>query len=180
MSRAPSSRYVAVYCSSGILSSMVPANRKDQMRARATRPASFEDSVSEFREFLRKNDYPEKVAWVEPGDVLLSGFRLIYVRVPIPRTNEQHVRQLFDLSQSSYIGILFGTICAIKDTTYANAWMPRDAGEAERRLMSDGLKMSAKTGIGRIPGETVRSLLRWSYLRLKLWRRQRQKDQLFC
>jgi hypothetical protein len=142
--------------------------------------ASFEDSFLEFREFLRKNDYPEKVAWVEPGDVLLSGRRLIYVRAPVPETNEQHVRQLYDLSQSSHTGILFETICAIKDTTYAYAWMPRDAAEAGRRLMGDGLKMSAKTGLGKVPGKAVQSRLWWTYLLWALRGRQQNKNQLFC
>ena len=141
---------------------------------------SFEDSLSEFREFLQKNDYPEKVEWVEPGDVLLSGRRLIYVRVPVPEMNEQRVRQQFDLSQGSHRGILFGTICAIGDTTYAYAWMPRDAAEAERSLMSNGLKMSAKTGLGKVPGKAVHNRLWWTYLQWALGGEQQNKNQLFC
>ena len=141
--------------------------------------ASFEDSLSEFREFLRKNDYPENVAWVEPGDVLLSGRRLIYIRVPVPKTNEQNVRQLLNLSESGHKGILFETICAIKDTTYAFAWMPRDAGEAKRRLMGDGLKMSANTEPDRVPGKAVHSRLWWRYLQWTLRERQQNKDFLF-
>ena len=141
---------------------------------------TFEDSISEFRAFLRKNGYLEKVAWVEPEDVLLSGRRLIYIREPVPETNEQHVRQLLALSQSSHRGILFETICAIRDTTYAFAWTPRDAAEAGRRLMGDGLKMSATTGLGKVPGKVVRSRLRWKYLQWALRRKQRNKNQLFC
>jgi hypothetical protein len=142
--------------------------------------ASFEDSILEFREFLGKNDYPEKVAWLEPRDVLLSGRRLIYVRAPVPETNEQRVRQLFDLSQSNHSGILFETICAIMDTTYAYAWMPSDAAEARHRLMGDGLKMSVKTGLGKVPGKAVHSRLWWTYLQLALRGKQQNKDQLFC
>jgi hypothetical protein len=142
--------------------------------------SSFEDSLSEFREFLQKNDYPEKLAWVEPGDVLLSGRRLIYVRVPVPEINEQRVRRQFDLSQNSHKGILFGTICAIEDTTYAYVWMPHDATEAERNLMSDGLKMSAKTGLGKVPGRAVHSRLWWAYLQWALSGTQQDKNQLFC
>jgi hypothetical protein len=141
---------------------------------------SFEDSLLEFREFLQRNAYPGKVTWVEPDDVLLSGRRLIYVRASVPRTNEEHVRQLFDLSRTRNTGILFETICAVEDTTYAYAWAPSDAVEAGRRLMSNGLKMSAKTGLGKVPGKAVRSRLRWAYLRWALKGRQRNKGELFC
>jgi hypothetical protein len=142
--------------------------------------SSFDESLVKFRQFLNKNDYPQKVVWVTPQDILLSGGRLIYVKVPVPETNEKHTRQMFALSLNSQRGILFGTICEIEDTTFAYAWLPSDAAEAKRSLMDNALKMSVRIGASKVPGETVRSLLRWSYLRLKLWRRQRQRNQMFC
>jgi hypothetical protein len=142
--------------------------------------ANFEESLSEFREFLRKNDYPEKVIWVEPEDILLSGHRFLYVRAPVPEINEQHVRQLYDVSQGNKTGILFETICAVKDATYAFAWMPRDATEAEYRLMGDSLKMSAKAGLGKVLGKVVHSRLCWRYLQWTLRRKQQNKNLLFC
>ena len=141
---------------------------------------SFENSLSEFREFLRKTNYPEKIAWVEPGDVLLSGRRLLYVHIPVPDAKPQRVRHLFELSQSSSTGILFEALCAIEETTYTFAWIPKDADEAQRRLMGRGLKVSAKTGISKVPGKAIGSRLWWTYLQWALRGRQQNKNQLFC
>jgi hypothetical protein len=142
--------------------------------------SNFEASVAEFRQFLADNHYPSDVTWVQPEDVLLSGRRLIYVRAPVSAKREQEVRELFDLSQSSHNGIVFGTICFGKDTTYAYAWMPSDALEAQRALTaSDTVKMSAKTGISKVPGAPISSVVLWTYLKLRLNRKQFQKAQLF-
>jgi hypothetical protein len=141
--------------------------------------SSLEESIQEFRQFLDKFDYPQKVVWITPRDVLFTDSLFIYIKVPVPTNNEKQVRQLFDLSQATRRGILFGTICAIEDTTYAYAWVPGDAGEEERRMMNSGLKMSVPAGDFKRHGEIVRSLLRWSYLQLKLRNRQNQKNFLF-
>jgi len=141
--------------------------------------SGFDKSLLEFRQFLGKNGYPEKVVWVTARDILLSGRRLIYVKVPVPDSNENEVRQLFDAGASEEWGILLDTICETKDATYANAWSPRNADEAERNLMHKGVKMSVRTREAKVPGEAVRSSLRWLYLRLKLRGKQQAKHLLF-
>ncbi len=140
---------------------------------------SFDEWLVNFRQFLGKNGYPEKVAWVTARDILLSGRRLIYVKVPVPDSNENEVRQLFDAGASEEWGILLDTICDTKDATYAFAWSPRNAREAERNLMRKGVKMSAAPREARVPCEAVRSRLRWSYLQFKLRGKQQQKHLLF-
>lgn len=141
--------------------------------------SSFDDSLVEFREFLKKNDYPQRVEWVRPENILLSGRRVIYVKLPVSMGNEQQVRQLFEISRSNHKGILFGTICAANETTYAYAWSPSDEAEAERGLIGDGLKMSAKVGDSAVPCKTVRNPFRWALLRLILGQKQQFRSQLF-
>src|ERR1035438_932751 len=126
--------------------------------------SNFDEASVEFRQFLDRNGYPPKTVWVTPHDVLLSGDRLIYVRVPVPPANEEHARRMFDLSLVHQRGILFGTVFAIEDTTYAFAWEPDDAVEGEHSLMNNGLKMSARIGTSKVQGEIVQNALRWSYL----------------
>jgi hypothetical protein len=141
---------------------------------------AFDDCLSKFRDFLKANGYPEDVVWVEPEDVLLSGGRLIYVRVPVADTNERRVRRLCDLSRETNKGILFETICLTVNTTYAFAWVPSNEREADLRLMPNDLKMSAKTGLAKVPGHPVRNRFRWAYLRWALATQQAHRDQLFC
>lgn len=142
--------------------------------------SSFDESLVKFRRFLRENGYPEKVVWLMPKDVLLSGRRLIYVRVPIPRTNETLACELFALSVSQGRGVLFKTICTIEDTTYAFAWSPKDEDEAEQRQIGNGLKMSVVIKSSMVAGETVNNMLRWLYLRLRLRGKQMHRAELFC
>ena len=138
---------------------------------------TFEDRVSQFREFLEKNSYPQSLTWIEPHDLLLSGRRRIYVRVP-PTTNEERARQLFNLSQTSQKGILFGTVCATGDTTYASASVPRNDDEAQRSLIGVEFKMSAQTD--RVPCKAVQNRFAWAYLRWAPGRNQKDRNHLFC
>ncbi len=141
--------------------------------------SSFDEWLLNFRQFLGKNGCPEKIVWVTARDILLSGRRLIYVKVPVPESNENEVRQLFDAGASEEWGILLDTICETKHATYAFAWSPRNAREAERNLMPKGVKMSARTREGKVPCEVVRSRLRWLYLQWKFRGKQQQKQLLF-
>jgi hypothetical protein len=58
--------------------------------------ASFGATVARFQEFLGQNQYPENILWLMPGDVLLSGKRFVYVRIPISAANEMKVREIYD------------------------------------------------------------------------------------
>lgn len=44
----------------------------------------FGAAVERFQQFLRANNYSGNLVWVMPEDVLTTGKRFIYVRVPIP------------------------------------------------------------------------------------------------
>jgi hypothetical protein len=140
---------------------------------------TFEDSLAKFRDFLAKNNYPPNVVWVTPEDVLPNDHRVIYVKMPVSPTNERRVRELYDLSRNEKRGILFETICLTSETTYANAWMPKDVNAAVRNMMNNDLKLSIKTGMAKIPGKTVPSPLRWKYLRWKLRKNLNGSSALF-
>jgi len=140
---------------------------------------SFDESVTKYKQFLEEHGYSRDVVWVKPDDVLVSGGPVIYVKVPVSRSNEESVRTLFDLGMSQERGVLFDTLCDGDGITFSYAWVPRDDAEAEEYLMPKGLKLSAKTGASRIPGKAVGSHLRWSYLQLKYRGQQSRKEQMF-
>ena len=60
------------------------------------RGEDFGMAVARFEKFLGQNNYPENIVWVMPEDVLLSGKRFAYVRVPVPATNEMKTRCVYD------------------------------------------------------------------------------------
>ena len=52
--------------------------------------------MARFRAFLKANNYSENIVWVMPEDILLTGKRFLYVRVPIPADNERRIRRMYD------------------------------------------------------------------------------------
>ena len=108
--------------------------------------SGFGNWLVNFRQFVVEKGYPERVVWVTARDILLSGRPLIYVRFPVPDSNEDEVRQLFDSVASEKWGILLEAIGETEDTTIAYACSPRNASDAGRNLMYKGVKLSARIG----------------------------------
>jgi hypothetical protein len=121
----------------------------------STEPQTFEEAVSRFQEFLRKNGWSENLIWVEPTDLLLSGRGPIYVKLPVPAENLTHARERFTSGMSNGLGILFRTMCEVKNATCCYAWAPKDPTEQSYHLMGSGLKVSALTDKVRRSGKAV-------------------------
>ena len=141
--------------------------------------ASFEDSFAEFRQFLSANGYADQVIWLTPDDVILTGRRLVYLRVQSARTNEESARRLFQLGISKQTGVLWGALCEREGATYAYVWVPRDEREAETHLMAEGLKMSVRAESSRLQAKPIRNPFHWRYLRFRYRKEQKFKEQLF-
>jgi hypothetical protein len=142
---------------------------------------SFESTVTRFQEFLRQNQCSESILWLTPKDVLLSGKRSVYVRVPIPAANEMKTRNMYEESVANGRGLLMSTICEMEGSTCCYAWYPRRQDEEPHELwpLDGSVKLSAKTGTSRIRGKPVKSGLLWAFLKLQSRRKQGSKEFLF-
>ena len=118
-------------------------------------PQSFEEAVSQFQEFLRKNGWSTNLIWVEPTDLLLTGSPAIYVRLPVPAENLALAHKRFALGMSNGLGILFDTICELKNASCCFAWVPKNPTEQADHLMGRGLKLSAPADRSRRSGKAV-------------------------
>jgi hypothetical protein len=142
--------------------------------------SSFDESLARFHRFLEGNGYPREIVWLTAYDVIVTSKPFINIRVPShDHDNERHARELFELGTTERRGVLFDTVCDGGNITYCYAWVPLDSAEAERSLMSRGLKLSVKTGPGRIRAEVVKNWLQW--IILKIWYRKYRglRDELF-
>jgi hypothetical protein len=137
---------------------------------------NFEDAVTKFQDFLRANGYPGEVVWVQPDDVLLTGKRLVYVRVSVPNAREKIARQIYEEGMGRRRGVLFGTICELGGTTCSYVWAPESDDEAGRALMPVGMKMNTKND--KIRGVSVMSGVRWAYLRVRYSGKQVLRGEL--
>lgn len=142
--------------------------------------ANFGAAVERFQEFLRANDYSTKILWVMPQDVLVTGKRFIYVRVPIPSINELKARQMYEEGVAEGRGLLMTTVCRMSASTCCYIWFPNSTEEVPQGIWPrDGsLKLSAKDKSSSPASRPIISRVVW--MLLKLWHRKHQslKDSL--
>lgn len=142
---------------------------------------SFGATVARFQEFLGQNEYSKKILWLMPEDVLLSGKRFIYVRVPIPAANEMKARSMYDEGVAHGRGLLLSTVCEMDGSTCCYVWYPRRKEEEPQGAWPyDGsVKLSARIDPSKVPGKPVKSRLLWAFLKLRNRRKQNLRDLLF-
>jgi hypothetical protein len=141
----------------------------------------FGTTAVRFTKFLEQNKYPAKIVWLMPEDVLLSGRRFLYVRVPIPTTNETNARNIYDEAVRNGRGLLMFTICEMGASTCCCVWFPKGPEEEPQGLWSDGggVKFSARTEESRLMGKPVKSRLFWAFLKSQHRSKQSLKDFMF-
>jgi hypothetical protein len=142
---------------------------------------NFTDAVTQFQHFLSQNNYCDTIAWVMPADVLLTGKRYLYVRVPIPQGNERRACKLYDEGMAKGRGVLMSTICRMNRSTYCHVWFPKSDADVPAGIWpSDGgLKFSAISKSLQLAGRPVRDRGLWTLLNLWHWKNQELKNYLF-
>jgi hypothetical protein len=135
--------------------------------------ASFEEALTEFRGLLGRSRYSGEIVWVMPDDVLLTGRRIVYVRVPPAEENFAIARQTYEKGMARGSGVLFTTVCEMDSVVCCCAWSPERFEDGHQGLWTRGLKMSVKIEESRIPGKAVRSALWWRWLG---WRHRKKQS----
>jgi hypothetical protein len=138
---------------------------------------NFDEAVMKFGDFLKANRFPREIVWVQPEDVLLTGKRLVHVRVYSQETREKMARKTYEEGMPRRLGVLLGTICEMGSTTCSFVWAPESKDEAARALMPVGLKLRAS--LDKIRGIPVKSGLWWMYLKYRHRRKQGLREELF-
>ena len=151
--------------------------RKQEMRS-ATLP-DFDGALARFRAFLKQNNYSENVVWVMPEDILLTGKRFLYVRVPIPAENERRIRRMYDDGVEQGRGLVMGTVCRMNQSTYCYLWFPQAEDTPQGIWPTNGdLKLSANEKSSSLAGRPINDRILWMLLKLWHHRKQSLKDLL--
>lgn len=145
----------------------------------AAADSNFDKAQERFREFVVKCGYPRELIWIAPSDVLLTGRKLIYVKLPVPESNLLRARELFKLGMPRQLGVLFKAVCEIDGATCCYVWAPAEESESRYALMPRDLKMSARVEESKIPARSVRSQLQWHFLKILHRKKQAMKGDLF-
>ena len=143
--------------------------------------ATFDATVARFRQLLTLNKSPENVVWLKPEDIFWGATQVVYVRVPIPSTNETIARRMFDEGMTRGRGLLMSTVCEMGASTCCYVWYPKCPEEEPQGLWpQDGsAKLSAGTGSARRRGKPVKSSVPWALLKLRHRRNQTMRGSLF-
>jgi hypothetical protein len=126
----------------------------------------FETAISQFKVLLGKCQYAKSILWVTPRDVILPGRRLVYIKIPVPTSNETEARKTYQEGIAQGRGLLISTLCEMPESTCCFLWYPRNVDEVPQgNWPHDGLfKMSAETGESRISGKGIRNRFLWTAL----------------
>jgi hypothetical protein len=113
-------------------------------------------------------------------NILLTGKRFIYVRVPIPAENENRIRSMYNEGVKQGRGLVMGTVCRMKEVTYCFLWFPKSANEIPQGVWpaNGGLKLSAREKSSSPAGRPISHRMLWILLKLWHYRRQGLKDVL--
>src|SRR5438034_10592241 len=125
--------------------------------------------------------YSENIVWVMPEDILLTGKRFLYVRVPITADNERRIRRMYDEGMTQGRGLLMGTVCRMNQSTYCYVWFPKSAEEIPQGIWpKDGdLKLSAREKSSSPAARPINHRVLWMLLKLWHHKKQHMKDLLF-
>jgi hypothetical protein len=131
----------------------------------------FDAAVARFQQFLSANNYSEKIVWVTQENVLTTGKRFIYVRVPIPPSNEVMARRMYDQGLAGGRGLLMSTVCRMNASTCCYIWFPKSVEEVPQGIwpLDGSLKLCARDKSPSPPGRPIREGVLW--LLLKFWHR---------
>ena len=134
----------------------------------------FAAAQARFQQFLAANNYPVNIIWVTPEDVLTTGKRLIYIRIPHPSASDENGLKSYDEGVAAGRGLLMSTICTMNSSTYCYIWFPKSAKEVPQGIWPHdaSLKLSVKLKSSSPAVRRIRSRLLW--ILLKRWYRESQ------
>ena len=139
----------------------------------------FDQTIDQFKAFLSKQGWPDRIVWVTKDDVLVSPGP-IFVRTQQALRNTELVRRRFEESAHRPGGILLAALSSSENTTFCYFWIPGDEREAALHMTPSGggAKFSAP-----VPGSEraiveVTSGFRWMWLKFKYRKLQRFKASL--
>lgn len=152
---------------------LVPPAKQDE--------ADFGAASARFQRFLRANNYSERILWVMPEDVLMTGNRFVYVRVPIPDVNELKARQIYEEGLAQGRGLVMSTVCRMSASTYCCIWVPKSVEEVPQGIWphDGGVKLYAKDKSSIPAGRPITHGVLWTLLRFWHRKKQRLRNVLF-
>ena len=127
-------------------------------------PVNFDATEAEFRRFLADHAYPSDIAWTSIDHVIVDQSGHYFVRPDVRHTRARSERRYL-LGVQGGLGVQLRAMCASKTLTFACVDVPKDATDAQYRMMGPGLKMSCPDRL--VKASRISVVVRWYLLKLR-------------
>jgi hypothetical protein len=108
-------------------------------------PGSLDEAHRRFSRFLRENNYPEQILWVEQEDIVWSRSQL-WVRSRSTPDAWDRACQGYAIGMKNDLGVTLYAFSELPGTAIAAVILPKEEDAAQRHLIPrGGLKLSAAT-----------------------------------
>ena len=157
----------------------MPILRRPTMNAHNSRvseltpdPPTFEAAEQKLSAFLRGQNFPARICWLIPGDVVVDNQRRYWVRDRRAKAAQYAARRYAEGIRRK-LGILLQAICSNEVETFASVFVPDDDLAAQYHLIGRGLKLSCP--VERCSTTSTTNPVRWLLLS---WRYGKQSEML--
>lgn len=121
-------------------------------------PDSIEEASLRFREFLRRQGWPDQVQWLATGTALYSKKGYYWIKARKVEESMALARETYQQGVTRGLGIGLEALCNSGAVTYAYVFVPADRDEAERLLM---LPLKLSVPLNPHPARVVKSSFLW-------------------
>jgi hypothetical protein len=134
-------------------------------------PRTLADAEQKFRTFLVSQNYPDRICWLMPGDVMMDRKRHHWIRKRRVKA-AKNAAQRYSNGVERKLGIHLRAICATKDETFASVFIPEDDLDRQYHLMGHELKLSCP--VERQCTSAISNPVQW----LVLWCRHGRRSKM--
>ena len=129
-------------------------------------------ALAQWRNFLAQQSLPTTVKWIRPATAVYLGTQW-YILDEVRTNSENDIAAAYQTARQQPYGILFKTICASRQEAFCYLGYPKNAEDAEYRLITPGsLKFSIPQTV--LPASYARGRLAIYFLKL------REKNKELC
>ena len=138
-------------------------------------PRNFDVAEAEFGRFLAQHAYPSDIAWISMDDVIVDHAGRYFVR-PHGGHSRADWERRYLLGVQRGLGVQLRAICASERQTFAFVNAPKDATDAQYRMIGPGLKMSCPDRLVR--ASRLAGGVRWCLLKIRNRERRRVLQEI--
>ena len=112
-------------------------------------PATLAEATQLFAEYLAENNYPTRIRWITPGQILQGEDGKYLVHAVSEEEARTAAESQYNAGLKAGFGILLQALCATESETIAEIYIPSDEADAKLNRIRSSLKFTCPGTIAR-------------------------------